>query len=206
MIRRHPHVFGTGLDLTAGRDQSTLGKNQAGRKIGKTECRARLGERPPRRYSGCPARLDPRREIASQGFNRGFRLERCRVSSSKKSGRKPAKSKPRSIPGTPPRMAGEIGDLLFTVANLARHVTSRSGGSHPRLPTPSSNGVSVLSRRNWRATAGHRALPHWRRWKLFGMPRRLESQRKPRPSRFLMRIWLRRHETFCGTDSDTLRR
>ena len=96
----------------------------------KRECQARLKREHPRRCSAGPARLDPRRKITGQGFNRGFRLERYRGWSSKKYAKRPMKSRARSTPGCRRDRRGNRRSS-FQYRKSCAPCQSRSGRCHP---------------------------------------------------------------------------
>ena len=121
MIRRHPHVFGAERGLDAGRDQSALGEDQTGGKIRAKQSDPASGESLladiPLALPGLTRAVKLQAKAATVGFDwndarlviEKIREETDEIEAALDSGDAAA-------------MHGEIGDLLFTVANLARHV------------------------------------------------------------------------------------
>ena len=121
LVRRHPHVFGDAVADSAGSGARALGGDQdrAGGPLGRLPRRARVA-----------SRAAPRAQGAAPGGGGRVRLARASTARS----RRCARSSPRSTssstgPGRPapeteadPRVFAELGDLLFTVVNVARLV------------------------------------------------------------------------------------
>jgi nucleoside triphosphate diphosphatase len=122
-LRRHPHVFGTARGLSPDEVKTLWEK-----RIKRDEKREETVPAPPQ--TAGPAQLDPRRKIAGQGFNRGFRLERC-AAGHRKIREETDEIEAALDAGDAAAIVEEIGDLLFSTANLARHVKADPGRCHP---------------------------------------------------------------------------
>ena len=121
LVRRHPHVFG-----------------DAGRRLGRPGPRAVGGRsRPsrraapessttfPRRFPGCstPARCSAARPPSgSTGPSSTARSRRCARSSARSRSSSARAGRPAPETEADPRVFAELGDLLFTVVNVARVV------------------------------------------------------------------------------------
>ena len=124
LIRRHPHVFGPSARREARRGQRRLGAHQA-RGEGAQECRARRA-RPRRRASStaslspCPPSPEPR--SCNRAPRASASIGRRRSRSSPNCAKSLPNAKQPSMPADEAAVMDEIGDLLFTVANLARRL------------------------------------------------------------------------------------
>jgi nucleoside triphosphate diphosphatase len=127
LIRRHPHVFADARDLTPDEVKSLWGRIKADEKRLRSEARAAAGREQEGRLSalsGVPAALP--------ALTRALKLQ-------EKAGKvgfdwndaRPVLAKLREEmdeieaeidAGDRQKVAGEVGDLLFAVANLARHL------------------------------------------------------------------------------------
>ena len=132
---------------------------------------ARRRRAAPGRGAGRPARVNPRPEAAGQGRPRRLRLERPRAVLAKI--REEADEIEAELDGpTDRKAAAEVGDLLFAVVNLARHL-----GADPEDVLRQTN-LKFERRfasieRAWPRAARRRRTPRWPRWMRCGTrPRR----------------------------------
>ena len=117
LIRRHPHVFGDEGSQTAAGRRGFVGAHQGGGEGGAAAARrnrraGRCAGRPP-----CP---HPRAEAAGQGRQGRLRLERSARGAAKI--REEADEIEAALDGDASNRGREVGDLLFAVVNLARHL------------------------------------------------------------------------------------
>ncbi len=121
MIRRHPHVFGTGLDLTADEIKALWEKIKQDEKSAKHNASPGEGLLAdiPVALPGLTRAVKLQAKASTVGFDwndprlviEKIREETGEIEAALDSGDAAA-------------LAGEIGDLLFTVANLARHIST----------------------------------------------------------------------------------
>ena len=166
LVRRHPHVFADAEGKTAKAVEGLWERIKAQEKSDRGESAERgLGRGP-----GCPARVNSCPEAAERGRARRLRLERsarCPCQGSRGGGR----DRSRARSQRKGRMAAEVGDLLFALVNLARHVDA-----DPKLccVKPISNSSAVSQRSNLRLpnVARRRKARPWSRWMSCGTRRR----------------------------------
>ena len=127
MTRRHPHVFGD-RTVTDARDalrQWEQIKRDEGDKDGAAALR-------PRRRSPEPPRAPPRSATSSQGRPRGLRLANLAPGVGRRCARRSAEMDEALDRGDDGRIRHELGDVLFSVVNVARLLGRRRRG----LPAP----------------------------------------------------------------------
>ena len=127
LVRRHPHVFGDARELNSSAVKALWGRIKADEKRAKLELRRTLG---------CPRKLRWARSAAFPWRCRRFLARRnCRREPAKSgstgtmcarfspsSARRSPRSRRRLPMARPQTLSGEVGDLLFTAVNLARHL------------------------------------------------------------------------------------
>ena len=122
LLRRHPHVFGDAQGSTAKAVEGLWERIKAQEKAERAARGAGGARAGARRGSPRPARPYPRAQTAGKGVQGGVRLERSRRRCCKKSARRPDEIETAIATGSAKEAAAEIGDLLFAVVNLARHL------------------------------------------------------------------------------------
>ncbi|WGJ14901.1 nucleoside triphosphate pyrophosphohydrolase [Methylocapsa sp. D3K7] len=126
MIRRHPHVFGTGLDLTADEIKALWEKIKQDEKSAKHNAGPGEGLLAdiPVALPGLTRAVKLQAKASTVGFDWNdprLVIEKIR----EETGEIEVALDSRDAAA----LAGEIGDLLFAVANLARHVTTDPEGA-----------------------------------------------------------------------------
>ena len=151
MIRRHPHVFGDAAAARRRRPTPTHGRRTSGPSAA-----------PPPRSGTCwPAFLpqaagaDPRQQARTHrappaSASTGPTPRPCSTSWTRRS----RNCAPNSARPTRLRLADEVGDMLFVVANLARKLGPRSRDLPACRPTGSSRGAFNGVERNVSPTEG----------------------------------------------------
>lgn len=118
MIRRHPHVFGGAAARAAGLPAGAWERMKAAEKAGRTPADASLLDDVPVALPGLARAVKLQRRAGTVGFDWNdpravlakLREEIGEVEAEIEAG------------GTPEAVEAEIGDVLFAVANLARHL------------------------------------------------------------------------------------
>ena len=128
LVRRHPHVFGRRRRLSSRGGEGAVGTHQGGGEAGKAPNRARKRGLPPEpRRARSPAfrwlcrrfleRSNCRRRPA-RSVSTGTMCARCW----RRSGEEIAEVEAEIATGSAQALSGEVGDLIFAVVNLARHL------------------------------------------------------------------------------------
>jgi ATP diphosphatase len=116
MLRRHPHVFGTGATIATASEQTVAWEEHKARE--RAEARSGVLEGIPVALPALLRALKLQQRAASVGFD--WNSPRLVV---EKIAEEAAEIADARDTGAPPEMLeAEIGDLLFAVANLARHL------------------------------------------------------------------------------------
>jgi nucleoside triphosphate diphosphatase len=129
LIRRHPHVFGEANELSPGGVAAQWSEIKAREKAARTARRAAVGEAPPREsvLDGVPKPLPALTraiKLQEKAAKIGFDWADARLVLDKlREETLEVEAELSDAPGAAPTKAlsEEIGDLLFVVANLARH-------------------------------------------------------------------------------------
>lgn len=126
LIRRHPHVFATTKDLTPDQVKALWDSIKAEEKREKAEARLKAGmieEKPARYLDGVPLQMPAlvrAAKLTSKAAKVGFDWPNVEDVLAKI--REELQEVEEELPGqNQERIEDEIGDLLFAVANLARH-------------------------------------------------------------------------------------
>jgi nucleoside triphosphate diphosphatase len=127
LVRRHPHVFGAANARSSVAVKAMWGRIKAEEKRAKSESRARRGlprETPSGALDGVPLALPAliraiklQERAGTVGFDwNDIRLVIAKV------GEEIAEVEAEMAAGSAQSLSGEVGDLLFAVVNLARHL------------------------------------------------------------------------------------
>jgi ATP diphosphatase len=127
LIRRHPHVFGDARDLTSGEVKALWGRIKADEKRERAAARAGAGSPTPRGagvLAGAPLALPALTralKLQEKAGKVGFDWNDARAVLAKLR-EEMDEIEAELDAGADDKVAGEVGDLLFAVANLARHL------------------------------------------------------------------------------------
>ncbi len=129
LIRRHPHVFGEARDLAPAEIAKLWGEIKAGEKAERKAAREAAGL-PPEAHekgvlAGVPATLPGLAravKLQAKASTVGFDWNDARLVLAKIREETDEIEAALDANESPARVAGEIGDLIFAVANLARHL------------------------------------------------------------------------------------
>jgi ATP diphosphatase len=127
LIRRHPHVFGSARDLSPAEVKSLWGRIKAGEKRDRAEARRKAGtpEPPAGALAGAPLALPALTravKLQEKAGKVGFDWNDPHAVLAKLR-EETAEIEEALAAGDSEGVKGEVGDLLFVVANLARHLS-----------------------------------------------------------------------------------
>lgn len=127
LVRRHPHVFGAANARSSVAVKALWGRIKAEEQRTKSESRARRGlpkESPPGALDGVPLplpALSRAMKLQEKAGKVGFDWDDVRMVLAKV-GEEIAEVETEIAAGSAQSLSGEVGDLLFAVVNLARHL------------------------------------------------------------------------------------
>jgi ATP diphosphatase len=127
LIRRHPHVFGNARELSSGAVKALWTRIKADEKRAKVTPEATRGpptEAAPSALDGVPLALpglSRAMKLQERAGKVGFDWNDVRAVLAKL-GEEIAEVETEIADGSPQTLANEVGDLLFTTVNLARHL------------------------------------------------------------------------------------
>jgi nucleoside triphosphate diphosphatase len=127
LIRRHPHVFGDARELSSSAVKALWGQIKADEKRAKLESRSNRGlpaEAAPSALNGVPLALPAlsrAMKLQERAGRVGFDWNDVRAVFAK-FGEEIAEVEAEIANGSAETLSGEVGDLLFTAVNLARHL------------------------------------------------------------------------------------
>jgi ATP diphosphatase len=128
LIRRHPHVFADARELSPDEVKSLWGRIKAEERLQRSQARAAAGQEPGGRLSalsGVPAALPALTralKLQEKAGKVGFDWNDARAVLAKLR-EEMDEIEAEIVAGDRHKVAGEVGDLLFAVANLARHLS-----------------------------------------------------------------------------------
>ncbi len=127
LVRRHPHVFGDARELNSSAVKALWGQIKADEKRAKLESRSNRGlptEAAPSALNGVPLALPAlsrAMKLQERAGKVGFDWNDVRAVLAK-FGEEIAEVEAEIANGSAETLSGEVGDLLFTAVNLARHL------------------------------------------------------------------------------------
>ena len=129
MIRRHPHVFGDAKDLTPAEVKGLWGAIKAQEKALRAQARATAGLPPEPEAKGLLGGIPPSLpgltravKLQAKASTVGFDWNDARLVLAKIQEEAREIEEALDAGASKEKVAGEVGDLLFAVANLARHL------------------------------------------------------------------------------------
>ena len=129
MIRRHPHVFGDAKDLTPAEVKGLWGAIKAQEKALRAQARATAGLPPEPEAKGLLGGIPPSLpgltravKLQAKASTVGFDWNDARLVLAKIQEEASEIEEAMDAGASKEKVAGEVGDLLFAVANLARHL------------------------------------------------------------------------------------
>ena len=129
MIRRHPHVFGDAKDLTPAEVKGLWGAIKAQEKALRAQARATAGQPPEPEARGLLGGIPPALpgltravKLQAKASTVGFDWNDARLVLAKIQEEAREIEEALDAGASKEKVAGEVGDLLFAVANLARHL------------------------------------------------------------------------------------
>ena len=129
MIRRHPHVFGDAKDLTPAEVKGLWGAIKAQEKALRAQARATAGLPPEPEARGLLGGIPPALpgltravKLQAKASTVGFDWNDARLVLAKIQEEAREIEEALDAGASKEKVAGEVGDLLFAVANLARHL------------------------------------------------------------------------------------
>jgi ATP diphosphatase len=189
LIRRHPHVFGDARELSSDAVKALWARIKADEKRAKVGSQASRG--PPMKahlgaLDGVPLALPAlsrAMKLQEKASKVGFDWNDVRAVLAKL-GEEIGEVEAEIANGSTETLSGEVGDLLFTAVNLARHLKVDPG---PRFaaPTRSSSGASNISKIASPSAPEPPRAPASTKWSSFGSKR--SSASAPPGERFQMR-------------------
>ncbi len=176
MIRRHPHVFGDGDARNAGMVKDAWAAIKLQEKAEKRAAKAALGIEAPAEgllsdVPGSMAELMQAVKLQEKAAKVGFDWNDPKAVIAKI--REEVDEIEAEIDATAPadRIEDELGDVLFAVANLARHMKVDPGAALRRTNTKFRKRFAVIEA-TLRRMAAASMMPASMRWKRSGRPQR----------------------------------
>ncbi|MFN7998671.1 MAG: hypothetical protein U0Q18_33925 [Bryobacteraceae bacterium] len=172
LIRRHPHVFGDEVARNAGDVRRIWGEVKAEEKKQKE----RSWRNPRLRPARAPPALVEAQQLTSRAAQVGFDWTNAGQVLEKLNEELAEFEEARNGVSQYEELEGELGDMLFVLVNLARHVNRPSA-----KPTRSSAAASAISSAAWLSRASPPESTTSMKWRLCG--RSPSDDRRPGPHR-----------------------